>query len=79
LYDFDKTEFHFLQYELFQRHPFNYPADNSKIPFNPDFGNPLIFHINMDFGHGGASGRFDYIKDIALEYAFIFDQIGMKE
>ncbi len=41
--------------------------------------NPLIFHINMEFGHGGASGRFDYIKDIALEYAFIFDQIGIKE
>ncbi len=41
--------------------------------------NPLIFKINMDYGHGGASGRFDYIKEIALEYAFIFDQIGIKE
>lgn len=41
--------------------------------------NPLIFHINMDYGHGGASGRFQWIKDIALEYAFIFDQIGIKE
>jgi len=39
--------------------------------------NLLIFHINMDYGHGGASGRFQYIKDIALQYAFIFDQIGM--
>jgi oligopeptidase B len=33
----------------------------------------------MDYGHGGASGRFQWIKDIALEYAFIFDQIGIKE
>jgi oligopeptidase B len=41
--------------------------------------NLLIFHINMDYGHGGASGRFQWIKDIALEYAFIFDQIGIKE
>lgn len=41
--------------------------------------NSLIFHINMDYGHGGASGRFQWIKDIALEYAFIFDQIGIKE
>lgn len=41
--------------------------------------NPLIFHINMDYGHGGASGRFQWIKDIALEYAFIFDQIGIME
>ena len=41
--------------------------------------NLLIFHINMDYGHGGASGRFQWIKDIALEYAFIFDQIGIME
>ena len=41
--------------------------------------NPLIFYINMDFGHGGASGRFQWIKDTALEYAFIFDLIGIKE
>jgi oligopeptidase B len=40
--------------------------------------NPLIFHINMDFGHGGASGRFQWIKDTALEYAFVFDQLGME-
>jgi oligopeptidase B len=41
--------------------------------------NPLIFHINMDYGHGGASGRFQWIKDTALEYAFIFDLIGIGE
>ena len=40
--------------------------------------NVLIFHINMDFGHGGASGRFQWIKDTALEYAFIFDQLGIE-
>ncbi|HRO47108.1 S9 family peptidase [Agriterribacter sp.] len=33
--------------------------------------NILLLHTNMDFGHGGASGRFDYLKDIALEYAFL--------
>jgi oligopeptidase B len=41
--------------------------------------NPLVFHINMDYGHGGASGRFQWIKDTALEYAFILDQIGIRE
>ncbi len=41
--------------------------------------NPLIFQINMDYGHGGASGRFEWINETALEYAFIFDQIGIKE
>lgn len=41
--------------------------------------NPLLFQINMDFGHGGASGRFQGIKDTALEYAFIFSLIGIDE
>lgn len=41
--------------------------------------NLLIFHINMDYGHGGASGRFQWIKDTALEYAFVFDQLGIKK
>ncbi len=40
--------------------------------------NLLIFHINMDYGHGGASGRFEWIKETALEYAFIFDQLKME-
>ncbi|MFB0945612.1 MAG: prolyl oligopeptidase family serine peptidase, partial [Spirosomataceae bacterium] len=33
--------------------------------------NVLLFKTNMEFGHGGASGRFDYLKDIALKYAFL--------
>ncbi|MCC8154460.1 MAG: S9 family peptidase, partial [Tannerellaceae bacterium] len=33
--------------------------------------NVLLLKTNMDFGHGGASGRFDYLKEIALEYAFL--------
>lgn len=40
--------------------------------------NTLLFHINMDYGHGGASGRFQWIRDTALEYAFIFDQLEME-
>jgi oligopeptidase B len=31
----------------------------------------LLLKTNMEFGHGGASGRFDYLKDIALKYAFL--------
>lgn len=38
--------------------------------------NPLLLHTNMDAGHGGASGRFERIKEIALEYAFILDLAG---
>ncbi|WP_298486352.1 S9 family peptidase [uncultured Maribacter sp.] len=38
--------------------------------------NILIFQINMDAGHGGASGRFESLKEVAQEYAFILDLEG---
>jgi oligopeptidase B len=41
--------------------------------------NVVMLHTNMDFGHGGASGRFDYLKDVALEYAFLFHLENIKE
>ncbi|MDD2791806.1 MAG: S9 family peptidase [Sediminibacterium sp.] len=34
--------------------------------------NVLLLHTNMHVGHGGASGRFDYLKDIAMNFAFLF-------
>jgi oligopeptidase B len=37
--------------------------------------NPLLFHCNMDAGHGGASGRYDALKETALDYAFLIDQL----
>lgn len=37
--------------------------------------NPLIFKINMDFGHGGASGRFKRYEEVALEYAFALELV----
>lgn len=39
--------------------------------------NKLLFHTNMDAGHGGASGRFDYLKEVALQYAFLLALEGM--
>ncbi len=39
--------------------------------------NILLLHTNMKFGHGGASGRFDYLKDVALNYAFLFALEGI--
>ncbi len=33
----------------------------------------LLLHTNMDAGHGGASGRFEALKEVALEYAFLLD------
>jgi oligopeptidase B len=40
--------------------------------------NILLLHTNMKFGHGGASGRFDYLKDVALNYAFLFALEGIR-
>ncbi|RLD37978.1 MAG: oligopeptidase B [Bacteroidetes bacterium] len=37
----------------------------------------LVLWINMDYGHGGASGRFQRYKEVALEYAFMIDQAGL--
>ena len=41
--------------------------------------NVILLHTNMNYGHGGASGRFDYLKDIALNYAFLFALEGITE
>ena len=39
--------------------------------------NPLLLVTNMKAGHGGASGRYDYLKEIALDYAFLLRELGM--
>jgi oligopeptidase B len=41
--------------------------------------NRLLLKINMGAGHGGMSGRYDYLKEVALEYAFILDVLGIKK
>jgi oligopeptidase B len=33
----------------------------------------------MEAGHGGASGRYDALKDVAFSYAFILDQLGLAQ
>jgi oligopeptidase B len=38
---------------------------------------PLLLHINMDAGHGGASGRYDYLKEIAFDHAFLLRELGV--
>ncbi|GHC69568.1 S9 family peptidase [Limoniibacter endophyticus] len=39
-------------------------------------GNPVLFRINMDAGHAGASGRFSRLEEIALNYAFALKIAG---
>ncbi len=40
-------------------------------------GNPLLLVTNMQAGHGGASGRYDYLKEIAFDYAFLLRELGV--
>jgi oligopeptidase B len=40
-------------------------------------GNPLLLVTNMKAGHGGASGRYDYLKEIAFDYAFLLRELGI--
>ncbi|RTE86779.1 S9 family peptidase [Lysobacter sp. N42] len=41
--------------------------------------NPLVFSINMDAGHGGSSGRFSRLEEVAQEYAFVIDLVGASQ
>ncbi|MEA3475476.1 MAG: S9 family peptidase [Candidatus Cloacimonadota bacterium] len=40
--------------------------------------NILLLKTDMSSGHGGASGRYDFYKEIALKYAFIFNILGIE-
>jgi oligopeptidase B len=38
----------------------------------------LLLHTNMSAGHGGASGRYDYLKEIAFDYGFLLRELGVE-
>ena len=56
--------------------PLKYVA---KLRDNWQSVNKLYLHMNMDAGHGGKSGRFRRYREVALEYAFMFDLVGIRE
>jgi oligopeptidase B len=39
--------------------------------------NVLVLETSLNAGHSGASGRFDALREVALEYAFVFSQLGV--
>jgi oligopeptidase B len=50
-----------------------------KLRENSIAKNPIVFKINLDVGHGGASGRSDRYMERAFEMAFMLDQLGIKQ
>ena len=38
---------------------------------------PVLLHTNMTAGHGGASGRYDYLREIAFDYAFLLKELSV--
>ena len=40
--------------------------------------NRLLLHVEMEAGHGGKAGRFQRYREIAMEYAFILDELGLR-
>jgi oligopeptidase B len=40
--------------------------------------NLLVLHVDMEAGHGGKSGRFQRYRELAMEYAFVLDQVGIR-
>jgi oligopeptidase B len=65
------TGYHDSQVQYFE--PAKYVAKLREMKTD---NNPLVFHINMDAGHGGQSGRFRRFKETAMEYAFMLDLAG---
>jgi len=37
----------------------------------------LLLKTNLGAGHGGASGRYDHLHDIAFDYAFLLNELGI--
>jgi len=40
--------------------------------------NPLLLKTDLSSGHGGPSGRYGYMRDVAFSYAFMLDLLGIK-
>lgn len=51
----------------------------AKLRTHKTDSNPLLLKINMAAGHGGASGRYDALKEGAFNFAWMLSQWGIKE
>ncbi|OYQ46857.1 S9 family peptidase [Flavobacterium aurantiibacter] len=67
------TGLHDSQVQYFE--PAKWVAKLRKLKTNQ---NKLYFYTNMDAGHGGASGRYEALKEVAREFAFLLDLEGIR-
>ena len=67
-----KTSLHDSQVMYWE--PAKYVAKLRTLKTDP---NPLLLVTNMKAGHGGASGRYDYLKEIAFDFAFLLKELGV--
>ena len=67
-----KTSFNDSQ--VFYHEPAKYVARLRTLKTD---ANPLLLKTNMAAGHGGASGRYDYLHEIALDEAFLLTRLGV--
>jgi oligopeptidase B len=67
-----KTSFHDSQVMYWE--PAKYVAKMRTLKTNDE---PLLLKTNMAAGHGGASGRYDALREAALDYAFILTRVGI--
>ncbi|MGD0696570.1 MAG: S9 family peptidase [Terriglobia bacterium] len=67
-----KTSFNDSQVMYWE--PAKYVAKLRTLKTDP---NVLLLKTNMAAGHGGSSGRYDYLKENAFDYAFMLTRLGM--
>jgi oligopeptidase B len=49
----------------------------AKLRAHTTSSKPILLKVNMGAGHGGASGRYDALKDVAFDYAYMLTQWGL--
>jgi oligopeptidase B len=69
-----KTSFNDSQVMYWE--PAKYVAKLRTLKTDP---NVLLLKVNMAAGHGGSSGRYDNLKEVAFDYAFMLTQLGVEK
>jgi oligopeptidase B len=68
-----KTSFHDSQVMYWE--PAKYVAKLRTLKTDT---HPLLLKTNMAAGHGGASGRYDHLREVAFDYAFVLTEMGVR-